>query len=56
MDEKVLLAIAGEPADRNNFGAYITRNIQFYKFKNNRSLLIREVAEFIRSKLAEHKR
>ena len=53
LDDKTLLAVAGEAADRDNFSSFIQRNVQFLKFKNNSSLLVRETAEFVRTKLAE---
>ena len=52
LDEKILLALSGETADRTNFAHYIKGNVQFMKFKNTKSLTVKETAEFTRSELA----
>ena len=53
LDDKILLSLAGDNADRDKFGMLIERNIQFLKFKNNVPLTVEEVASFTRNKLAE---
>ena len=53
MDDNILLSISGDIADRSNFGNFITRNIQFFKFKNGKSLSVHEAAEFTRNQYAE---
>ena len=53
LDDNVLLSLSGDNADRDKFGNFIERNIQFLKFKNSSSLTVDEIANFTRSKLAE---
>ena len=53
LDDRILLSLAGDNADRDKFGSLIERNIQFLKFKNNVPLTVEEVANFTRTKLAE---
>ena len=53
LDDKIILSLAGDNADRDKFGSLIERNIQFLKFKNNNPLTVHEVANFTRTKLAE---
>ena len=53
LDNKILLSLAGDNADRDKFGMLIERNIQFLKFKNDTALTVEEVANFTRTKLAE---
>lgn len=52
LDSKILLALSGETADRTNFAHFIKGNVQFMKFKNTKSLTVKETAEFTRSELA----
>ncbi len=53
LDSNILLSLSGNIADRNNFGNFIKRNIQFFKFKNTKSLTVSEAAEFARSEYAK---
>lgn len=53
LDDRLLLSLSGEIADRTNFGNFITRNIQFFKFKNEKSLSVSEAAEFTRNEYAK---
>ena len=53
LDDNVLLSLSGDNADRDKFGSFIERNIQFLKFKNNSPLTVTEIANFTRTKLAE---
>ena len=53
LDTNILLAMAGQHADREVFGPFIQRNIQYFKFKNGIPLTIEETANFTRTKLAE---
>ena len=53
LDTNILLAMAGEHADREVFGPFIQRNIQYFKFKNGIPLTVEETANFTRTKLAE---
>ena len=53
LDDKILLALSGETADRTNFAHFVKGNVQFLKFRNTKSLTVKETAEFTRSELAE---
>jgi 20S proteasome subunit beta 4 len=53
LDDKILLALSGETADRTNFAHFIKGNVQFMKFKNTKSLTVKETAEFTRAELAK---
>ena len=53
LDTNILLAMAGEQSDRDTFGPFVQRNIQFFKFKNGTPLTVEETANFARTKLAE---
>jgi len=52
LDDKILLSLSGQIADRINFGHFIARNVQFLKFRNNKSLTVKEAAEYTRHEYA----
>lgn len=53
LDDNTIISMSGDFADLKAFGNFLTRNVQFLKFKNNKSLTVNETAEFTRNELAE---
>mmetsp|Transcript_7173 Transcript_7173/g.8083 ORF Transcript_7173/g.8083 Transcript_7173/m.8083 type:complete len:169 (+) Transcript_7173:76-582(+) len=52
LDEKKVMAIAGDTCDRERFASFIQRNLDWYKYKNGYELDLDATAEFTRSELA----
>ena len=54
LDSHSLMALAGDIADRDHFGSYIKRNVEFFKFKSNgQKSSVRRSAQFVRTELAK---
>lgn len=53
IDNNKLLAASGENGDRVQFCEYIQKNMNFYRFVNDRSLTTKGCAHYIRGQLAE---
>ena len=54
LDSHCLMALAGDIADRDHFGDFIKRNVEFYKFKSNgQKSSVRRSAQFVRTELAK---
>ena len=54
LDSHCLMALAGDIADRDHFGSYIKRNVEFFKFKSNgQKSSVRRSAQFVRTELAK---
>jgi len=51
-----LMAVSGEAGDSVQFSAYISKNMQLYKMKNDYELSPKAAAHFTRRNLAEHLR
>ncbi len=49
LDSNKIIGISGETADRMQFGDFIQKNIQLYKFRNSIKLGVKETATWIRS-------
>lgn len=47
------MSVAGETCDRDRFASYVQRNLAWNKYKNGYSLGLEDVAQFVRSTLAE---
>ena len=54
LDSHCLMAMAGDISDRDHFGSYIKRNVEFFKFKSNgQKSSVRRSAQFVRSELSK---
>ena len=54
LDSHCLMALAGDIADRDHFGTYIKRNVEFFKFKSNgQKSSVHRSAQFVRTELAK---
>ena len=54
LDSHSIMALAGDIADRDHFGSYIERNVEFFKFKSNgQKSSVRRSAQFVRTELAK---
>ena len=54
LDSHCIMALAGDTADRDHFGSYIKRNVEFFKFKSNgQKSSVRRSAQFVRTELAK---
>ena len=56
LDNSLVIGMAGEASERDVFGPYIQRNLQYLKMRDGYKMSIHEVANFTRSKLAEQMR
>ena len=54
LNSHCIMSLSGDMADREQFGSYIQRNVDYFRFKNNgRRGSVRRAAEFTRGQLAE---
>ena len=54
LNSHTILSLSGDIADRDHFGNFVQRNIDYFRFKNNnRRGSVRRAAEFTRGQLAE---
>lgn len=56
LGSKTLMAVSGEPGDRDHFGDYIQKNLSLYKMRNNYEISTFAAVNFTRRNLAEYLR
>ncbi|XP_039268383.1 proteasome subunit beta type-2-like [Styela clava] len=56
LGSNTLMAVSGEPGDRDQFSEYIQKNLTLYKLRNGYELSTRAAANFTRRNLAEYLR
>lgn len=48
LDDRKVLGLVGEVADRNQFGEYVHKNLELTRYKTGNELSTKEAANFIR--------
>lgn len=48
LDDHLLMAMAGDTSARGQFGNYVAKNIQLYKYRNEWKMKVSEAANWIR--------
>ena len=56
LNDRLVMAVCGEPGDSVSFAEYVEKNIQLYKMRNGFELSTRSAATFIRGTMADYLR
>jgi 20S proteasome subunit beta 4 len=56
LSSQVVMAVAGESGDTNQFAEYISKNMQLYKMRNSYELSPASIAKYTRKNLADYLR